>query len=76
MIDIKKTVDEYKTVLILVLIGMGILIVAFFLSMIKWFLFLAGIAMVGTGGFLIYKKIKESKAVQQVQQLRKIDLTK
>lgn len=75
MFDIKKTIEEYKTVLIMLFIGIGIIIVAFFLAMIKWFLFLAGVAMVGTGGYLVYKKLRESKAVAQVQQLRKIDLT-
>jgi hypothetical protein len=73
MVDIKKTVNEYKTVLILLLVGIGIIIVAFFLSMIKWMLLLAGFIMIGTGGYLVYKKIKESKVVQQI---KKFDLTK
>lgn len=73
MFDIKKTVEEYKTVLIMLFVGVGIIIVAFFLSMVKWLLLLAGITMIGTGGFLVYKKVRESKALQQ---LKKIDLTK
>jgi hypothetical protein len=73
MLDIQKTVNEYKTVLILLLVGMGIIIVAFFLSMIKWLLLLTGVIMIGSGGYLVYNKIKKSKAVNQI---KKIDLTK
>jgi len=73
MLDVQKTVNEYKTVLILLLVGMGIIIVAFFLSMIKWLLLLTGVIMIGTGGYLVYNKIRKSKAVEQI---KKFDLTK
>lgn len=73
MLDAKKTIDEYKTVLILLLVGMGIIIVAFFMSIVKWLFVLTGVIMVGTGGYLVYKKIQKSKAVEQI---KKFDLTK
>lgn len=73
MLDAKKTIDEYKTVLILLLVGMGIIIVAFLMSIVKWLFVLTGVIMVGTGGYLVYKKIQKSKAVEQI---KKFDLTK
>lgn len=73
MLDAKKTIDEYKTVLILLFVGMGIIIVAFFMSIVKWLFVLTGVIMVGTGGYLVYKKIQKSKAVEQI---KKFDLTK
>jgi hypothetical protein len=62
MIDTNKTVNklkDYKSILILVGVGVMLLVIGFFLKLIKWGLILFGITFLIIAGVSIYKALTQ-----------------